>query len=421
MIAYTLLSSVCWSVFLLFYILVLRKETFYGANRFYLLGTLLVSLVLPLGYFFQSMIAVPEPMISYTLPLNEVIVSLENAEVPQSLWSWSYLWYVYYIGIGVATMKFAVGLVQIRAFHVSGIKQMKDGITYVYNDRKHLPFSFFKRIYLSRNYTIKGDLEQIIRHEMVHIRQWHSLDVMVVEILQIVFWFNPLLKWYKQAIKENHEYIADADVVENKNIEAYCSLLLNHICTPYRMTITNQFFQKQIKNRIMMMKMKQSQRVRRLKYVAVVPMVLLLSMFILACNQEDTTTQVAVEQEEKIYKTADELPRFPGCEDEIGDVESKEQCAQNKLLQYIYSNLKYPTDARDKGIEGMSVVQFVVDTNGKLLDIHNVRSIGGGCDEEVVRVIKNMNSMPDHWTPGKNNGKPVKVMFTLPVRFKLKG
>jgi len=121
---------------------------------------------------------------------------------------------------------------------------------------------------------------------------------------------------------------------------------------------------------------------------------------------------------EEIFRVVEQMPRFPGCEDE-GSKEEKDACAQKKLLEYIYKNVKYPAIARENGIQGRVVLQFVVEKDGSITDINVVRDIGAGCGEEAQRVVESMNNMPQKWTPGKQRGKSVRVQFTLPVSFKL--
>jgi protein TonB len=118
---------------------------------------------------------------------------------------------------------------------------------------------------------------------------------------------------------------------------------------------------------------------------------------------------------EEIFKVVEEMPRFPGCKDEPGDAKAKELCAQKKMLEYIYKNIKYPAIARENGVEGNVVITFVVEKDGSITDAKVVRDIGAQCGEEAMRIV---NQMP-RWDPGKQRGNPVRVQFNLPVRFKL--
>lgn len=122
---------------------------------------------------------------------------------------------------------------------------------------------------------------------------------------------------------------------------------------------------------------------------------------------------------EEIFKIVEQMPRFPGCDDFPGDNASKSDCANKKLMEFIYANIQYPAIARENNVEGTVVVQFVVDTDGSISNAKVVRDIGAQCGEEALRIVELMNHMPEKWTPGKQRGRPVRVLFMLPVKFKL--
>jgi protein TonB len=122
---------------------------------------------------------------------------------------------------------------------------------------------------------------------------------------------------------------------------------------------------------------------------------------------------------EEIFKVVEEMPRFPGCEDVNGSSAEKKACADKRLLEFIHANMEYPPYARENNIQGTVVVQFVVNRDGTIQDISVLRDIGAGCGEEVKRVVALMNSKNLRWTPGKQRGMPVRVIFILPVKFTL--
>lgn len=126
---------------------------------------------------------------------------------------------------------------------------------------------------------------------------------------------------------------------------------------------------------------------------------------------------VEVEVDE-IIDIAEQMPRFPGCEKIQGGNEEKKACASKKLLEYIYSNLKYPRIALETGIEGTVVIQFVVNKEGVITDAKAVRAIGGGLEAAALKVVDDMNMLPERWTPGKQRGRNVSVKYTLPIKFK---
>jgi TonB family protein len=113
------------------------------------------------------------------------------------------------------------------------------------------------------------------------------------------------------------------------------------------------------------------------------------------------------------------MPRFPGCEEEDLSVQEKQQCATERMLQFIYRNLRYPSYARENGVEGMAVVQFVILKNGDIGFASLLKDPGGRCGNAALWIVNRMNFICDKWIPGEQGGNKVKVLFTLPVRFKL--
>ena len=124
------------------------------------------------------------------------------------------------------------------------------------------------------------------------------------------------------------------------------------------------------------------------------------------------------EEFDQIFTIVEEMPSFPGCED-LPSKEERKACTEKNLLKYMYQNIKYPTIARENGIEGLVVLQFVIGKDGTVSETKVLRGIGGGCDEEAIRVVETMNNMPQKWKPGEQRGRPVQVRYNLPIRFKL--
>jgi len=143
---------------------------------------------------------------------------------------------------------------------------------------------------------------------------------------------------------------------------------------------------------------------------------------------EDTTVRTAPppppppapRDTDNIILIVEQMPRFPGCEDKKNKAE-KDQCAQRKMFEYIYSKLSYPPIAQENGIEGKVTLRFAVDKKGKVSQVKILRDIGGGCGDAAKKVIESMNNMPKRWVPGRQGGRPVSVWYTLPVVFKLTG
>lgn len=120
------------------------------------------------------------------------------------------------------------------------------------------------------------------------------------------------------------------------------------------------------------------------------------------------------------FLVVEEMPRFPGCEEYDLSKEEKTECANKELMQYVLSTVKYPIIARENQIEGYVIAQFVVDKKGNITDITIKRDIGGGCGQAVAKVLNSMDTKKGLWRPGRQQGRPVKVLFTLPVKFTLR-
>lgn len=123
---------------------------------------------------------------------------------------------------------------------------------------------------------------------------------------------------------------------------------------------------------------------------------------------------------DEIFMLVDEDARFPGCEDLNESDIYKSKCAQRKFMQYIYSNMVYPEEARKNETEGTVVVEFVIMKDGTMGEINLLRDLKDGCGQEALRVIKGINAAGLRWVPARKNGAKVKVKYTLPLRFKLK-
>lgn len=123
--------------------------------------------------------------------------------------------------------------------------------------------------------------------------------------------------------------------------------------------------------------------------------------------------------EDEVFVRAEQMPRFPGCEDMSGTNEEKAKCAEKKMLEYIYKNLKYPAIARENGVSGQVVLKFVVDKNGEIGKVEVLRDPGAGLGTAASDVVMAMNKLGQKWTPGKQRGRPVSVWYTLPVKFSL--
>ncbi|MFT4664794.1 MAG: bla regulator protein BlaR1 [Gammaproteobacteria bacterium] len=438
MMNYLLEVSLCWLGFYLLYALWLSKETFFQNNRWYLVATLLLGLCIP---FAEMPIAVKmeEEQLTYletvTVTVHHVeaeIATVVASPLSESIAVQELLLWIYGLGVLLMSVRFFYGLLQIYKHYRSSNSEKKGSYVLLQNKAIHLPFSFFHFLFISASAKYsQEELDSITRHELVHIDEHHSVDVILLEVLTILFWCSPLIYCYRRSIRNVHEYLADERVLQKTTKKQYGQLLLQQFQQGKSIAMANNFIHSQLKKRIQMMTKNQSTDTARWKYLLVIPMFICLFTVL---SKTELTAQVSPERNEipeanieraesvmkeengEIFSVVEEMPRFPGCED-VEDKEERLKCSKQKMLEFVYSNIKYPAAARKAGTEGMAVVRFVIKKNGKVQKAEMLRTIGGGCDEEVLCVV---NKMPV-WIPGKQRGVSVDVYYNLPVKFKLDG
>jgi protein TonB len=128
----------------------------------------------------------------------------------------------------------------------------------------------------------------------------------------------------------------------------------------------------------------------------------------------------SMKEKEQVFMVVEEMPRFPGCEELDKKNVDKQQCAQEKMMEYIYATLVYPEAAMKDSLQGQVITQFTVGKDGTLSDIIVVRGQHQVLNAEAIRVIESMNHMEKKWRPGMHKGRPTAVRFTLPMKFSMK-
>ncbi|MDO1501762.1 energy transducer TonB [Winogradskyella maritima] len=281
MLYYILQTIAIQLVFLLIYDLFLRKETFFNHNRAYLLITSVLSLVLPLikipvlkeSITKDVVIRLPEVIVGELAPSTiDTAVALQAGivlEQPQTPW-WQI---VFYAGLAIATLIFTVKLMRLFWLKSKNPKQWKGNILIVKLLNSTLAFSFFNNIFIGDKIEAT-ERDSIMTHEMVHVNQKHTFDLLFFEGLKIIFWFNPLVYMYQNRIKTLHEFIADAIAVKEEGKKQYYQNLLNQVFETQNLSFTNTFFNSSLlKKRIAMLQKAQSKQHRLAKYALLIPMV----------------------------------------------------------------------------------------------------------------------------------------------------
>ncbi|MCB0806210.1 MAG: M56 family metallopeptidase [Bacteroidales bacterium] len=411
---YLFQSSVALSILYICYWMLMRKETWFGFNRMYLLTAPIIALLIPV---IDLQPFVGSEINTYTLWLSGILISGDGAEKAASseVGIWNILFWIYIAGAGLAVVRLLVSLWKMVVLMIEANSSKTDGFRIFRTESDNSPFSFFRFIFYGKNIPTGPELQKILAHEKVHIQQGHTYDIMLMELFCIFQWFNPFAWLSKKSIKIQHEYLADRAVIHGGiHRSDYMNLLLSQQFGPAFIPIVHQFNQSQIKNRFIMITKQRTPKIAMLKPVIIIPVLAgLLYLFSLSTDaivpDDDLIAKADLpennvmppQEEDKVYTMVEEMPEYPG-----GD---------EARIKYFQENITYPEAAKKNGIEGRVFVSFIVEKDGSITHVEVLRGIGGGCDEEAVRVI---SAMPN-WKPGKQKGKPVRVQFNMPIEFKL--
>ena len=465
MLAYFLKVNVAIVLFYAFYRLFFYKDTFFGWRRTALLCFFAVSAAVPLLNI-QTWITEQEPMVAMadlyaSVVLPELTIGTEAAPTDWKSILSEYANIAYWGIVALLMIRLIMQLAGI--IHLAcRCRKVQIGNTNIHLlPKADGPFSFFHWIFIHPSSHTEEEFNEILTHEQTHARQWHSIDVIISELVCIFCWCNPFAWLMKREIRTNLEYMADARVLENGyDSKTYQYHLLGLSHQKAAATIYNSFNVLPLKKRIKMMNKKRTKGIGRTKYLMFLPLAALLMIIsnievvarttkefakeMMAAPEEqgvsetelangpelpDGMTGVATLQDKKgtqktkevapppppapvksttvndsvVFEVVEEMPDFPG--------------GQSALMEYLAKNIKYPATAHENGKQGRVIVSFVVKKDGSISDTKIERGVDPYLDKEAERVI---TAMPN-WKPGKQRGQAVNVRFTVPVTFRLSG
>ena len=410
-INYLLESGIALGAFTLFYLLALKQEKSFVFNRFYLLGGVILSMVLPLIHF--SLKSVPSSLVVGTIFLQPVDLNSTDKTVD-------------FYTLGVCTYSAIVVILLIRLFYKSLPLLLarrhaitKKGYRLCTLDNSTSAYTFWDTIYLGDQLEPE-EKQLIMSHERIHAVEKHSLDLVFLEIIGAILWINPILLIIKKLVKTNHEYLADAKAVNHTNKETYVKTLATQTIKQHGFDLAHAFYTSSTLNRIKMIN-QQNNQIMKIKQL--LPFALGLAL-VLVFGCDDATEQLSEMNDQEAAKAiaqvqtskVKEAEGMNGVYDMV-DVQPGPEGGMTSFYQWVAENMQYPIQAKKVGVEGRVFIQFIVDETGNITEVKSIKGIGAGCDAEAVRVMKSATK----WTPGLVDGKPVKVRMVMPVSFKLEG
>ena len=406
------------------YTLTLRRDRWLQLNLWYLLVALPFSILvphLPIPDFFGAASLSVASAENFLVTLAPVEISASSA--PQALRLMDVVLNTYLIGLAVcfAWLVFqmvAQAMIVVRLRRKHGVYGEGDGFdiprraSLILTDDDTAPYSFFNQIVVGTRGLSDEELRCILAHESHHVRQNHSIDLLFARMLCCMAWFNPFVWLMLREIRAVQEFQADAASLGACGREDYLHLLYRQVTGTGYGHITNNFQSINIKKRIVMMNTKKS-RFGAWKALAALPVAALLMM--VGCKPAtseivDSEKQAVVEPQATVEPELFDPQTAPE-----GFIPPEYPDGEKALYKYLAENIHYPEQAKADGIEGKVFVRFIVRDNGDIVNVEVERGIGGGCDEEAMRVIK---SMPK-WIPATSEGKVVNVQYVIPINFKL--
>lgn len=392
-------------VFYGFYKLLLDKETYFTLNRFYLVTTGILSLSIPfirLEWLTEQRVA---QQVYTTVRWDAVLQQATIVTEGQGNFNWANLFvYAYCGGILFFFSRLIFNLLLVNIL----IRRAKEGSA----------FSFFGKKVIDSALPQRAVIDI---HEEAHIKQWHSLDILFFEAIGIITWFNPVIYFYKKAIKNIHEFLADEHAAEFQGDKAeYAMLILSKSFGIRPNDLTSNFFDKSlVKRRIYMLHKERSKKTAILKYGISIPLFAIFIVFSSATIRKNQKLLAFSEQIplEKPLKLVQEIVTEP-MQLNFAETTPAKVVIQNLPVEqdwedfynFLSKSVVYPKDALEDNLQGNALIKFTL-RNGKVSDLSTNADLGKGCDEEVMKAILSFKGF-------KNvaNGK-----YALKVAFRLNG
>jgi TonB family protein len=419
LLIYMIKAAVYMAGFFLVYRLLLSKDTMYGRNRSFILLSVISALILP---SITIIAARPINIPVFSRVLSEIFVTGTENRSSSSLLDvtglngYNWLFLIYLAGVVFSGLKLILDLIEL--VFLIGHHKTRGSHIIRFHGFNTSGFSAFGHVFVNNRLTPEEE-DEIIKHEQNHLNHHHSFDIIFIELIKAVQWFNPFIHLFGRSLRAVHEYQADQECITlGMSVNNYQKLLFNQVFKSKVFTITNSFSNPSlIKKRMIMMTKKRSRALANLKLLMVLPVIAVVMIFITSCSQNNKPANETIEVapppppppppvgeagSDTPFQEVDYMPVFAG-----GDA---------ALLKYIADNTKYPELAKTNGITGKVIVRFAVNPDGSINRVSVLKGVDPELDKEALRVV---SSLPAFEKPGIKDGKKVSVWYMIPINFTL--
>lgn len=401
MILYLFKSSLLLALGLLVYKIVLEHTKVHVFKRFYLLGILVISITLPLFSFIDLSQKASDSDLQIML-LPEVIINQQITPAWQNYYTnnISLLWSIYLLGAFLSLVYFIYNLLAYKKLNKSATIVYKNAYRFAFTPLTQQVFSFYKTIYCPMSLSLENDKE-IVFHEMIHIKQRHSLDILMQQSLQVLFWFNPLIYLYKAPMMLNHEFLADTPfTLENNTKKKYLEILLENTIVNNNLALSSPFNFNQTKKRFIMITRPNNKKHNFLGLVLGFSVMLLGGSYTLMAQEKITVSQA--KDTDPVYDAVEVQAKYPG--------------GMSAFNEFFIAHFKIP----ETDLESFRVIlQFTIEKDGSMNNFVVLgKEVPGlpGVGDQAIEVLEQM----PNWIPAYDKGEPVRSRFTLPITIKTK-
>ncbi len=383
-----LFSALAIALFFGLYAATLRRSNLFHLRRFYLIGTLIVAMIIPFVSIetkapqaarvsaYVQQIQTPEEAVvpqievqeASTEPVQTVTPSPTEPVAVSSSWNWKdAMLAVYLVGCAFAFILLIVKLIKTASYYRRStlsdeLSTQEMNVRVLGELDGNLPFSFLRSVFVNPDVFTDSELQQVLAHECAHIRQRHTFDLLFLEVLKVLQWFNPFIYLCAKELSCVHEYLADEQVlVQGAPKRDYLELLYKQLCVGKFMPVGNSFRHLLTKKRILMMSQQAKRRMSAWWLLALIP----ITAGLLLVNCHPKTEEVADELVEEII----EEPEDPVIYNPVGNSPDVMPEFPGGIQQYVdnlYSSMQYPELAKKYKLQGIFTVRFIVEKDGQI-------------------------------------------------------